>query len=99
MIFHWSLNDSKSHQVSRTLLSIRVDLNNAVVEMTSIPAMIYRSFNLFSKPLETVPCVPTNNALDASPNFQFCLCLFSKSLRITPSAPSTVDHVGESYVP
>ena len=31
MIFHWSQNDSKSHQVSRTLLSILANFNNAVV--------------------------------------------------------------------
>ena len=30
MVFHWSLSDSKSPQVSRTLLSILVYLNNAV---------------------------------------------------------------------
>ena len=30
MVFHWSLSDSKS-QVSRTLLSILADLNNAAV--------------------------------------------------------------------
>ena len=31
MIFHWSLSDSKSPQVSRTFLGILADLNNAVV--------------------------------------------------------------------
>ena len=31
MVFHWSLSDSKFPQVSRTLLSILADLNNAVV--------------------------------------------------------------------
>ena len=31
MVFHWSLSDSKSPQISRTLLSILADLNNAVV--------------------------------------------------------------------
>ena len=35
MIFHWSLRDSKSPQVSRTLLSILDVLNNAVVWMVS----------------------------------------------------------------
>ena len=30
MVFHKSLRDSKSHQVSRTLLSILADLKNAV---------------------------------------------------------------------
>ena len=35
MDFYWSLSDSKSSQVSRTLLNILVDLNNAVVWMFS----------------------------------------------------------------
>ena len=35
MVFHWSLSDSKSPQVSRTLLSILAVLNNAVIWMVS----------------------------------------------------------------
>ena len=31
MVFHWSLSDSKSPQISKTLLSILADVNNAVV--------------------------------------------------------------------
>ena len=31
MVFHWSLSDRKWPQVSRILLSILTDLNNAVV--------------------------------------------------------------------
>ena len=31
MVFHWSLSDSKSPQVSRTRLSIVAILNNALV--------------------------------------------------------------------
>ena len=31
MVFHRSLRDSKSPQVSRTLLSIQANVNNAVV--------------------------------------------------------------------
>ena len=36
MVYHWSLSDSKSHQVSWTLLSILTNLNNVVVWMVSI---------------------------------------------------------------
>ena len=36
MVFHWSLNYSKFPPVSRTLLSILADLNNAVVWVVSI---------------------------------------------------------------
>ena len=35
MVFHWSLSDSKSPQVSRTRLSILAVLNNAAVWMVS----------------------------------------------------------------
>ena len=31
MVFHWSLSDNKSPQVSRNLLGILADFNNAVV--------------------------------------------------------------------
>ena len=36
MVSHWSLSDSKFPQVSRTLLSILTDLNNAVVWTVSL---------------------------------------------------------------
>ena len=35
MVFHWSLSDSKSPQVSRILLSILAILNNVLVWMVS----------------------------------------------------------------
>ena len=35
MVFHWSLIDSKSPQISRTLLSILAVLNNVVPWMVS----------------------------------------------------------------
>ena len=35
MVFHWTSSESKSAQVSRTLLSILTDLCNAVVWMVS----------------------------------------------------------------
>ena len=43
MVFHWSLNDSKFHQVSTTLLSILGDLNRAIVWMISIRPPIFNS--------------------------------------------------------
>ena len=53
------LNASKSSQVSRTLLNILTDLYNAVFCVVSILSQISNSFNLFSKPLATIPSVPT----------------------------------------
>ena len=40
MVSHWSLIDNKSSQISRTLLSILADLNNAVVWMVSTDPVI-----------------------------------------------------------
>ena len=40
MVFHWSLNDSKSPQVSKNLLSILTDRKSAVVWMVSIRSPI-----------------------------------------------------------
>ena len=54
MVFHWSLSDSKSPQVSRTLLSILAVLNNVVVWMVSSRPPASKSSNLFSNPLVTV---------------------------------------------
>ena len=48
MVFHWSLSDSKSPQVSRTLLSILAVLNNAVVWMVSTRPPTSKSSSPFS---------------------------------------------------
>ena len=58
MVFHWSLSDSKSPQVSRTLLSILAVLNNAVVWMVSTHPPTSKSSSPFSNPLVTVPNAP-----------------------------------------
>ena len=52
MVYHWS--DSKSPQVSSTLLSIMADLNTYVVWMVSIHLLISFFSSLLSKPLGTV---------------------------------------------
>ena len=58
MVFHWSLSDSKSPQVSRTLLSILAVLINAVVWMVSTRPPTSKSSSPFSNPLVTVPNAP-----------------------------------------
>ena len=58
MVFQWSLSDSKSPQVSRTLLSILAVLNNAVVWMVSTCLPTSKSSSPFSNPLVTVPNAP-----------------------------------------
>ena len=58
MVFHWSLSDSKSPQVSRILLSILAVLYNAVVWMVSTRQPTSKSSCPFSNPLVTVPNAP-----------------------------------------
>ena len=58
MVFHWSLSDSKSPQVSRTLLPILAVLNNAVVWMVSTRPPTSKSSSPFSNPLVTLPKAP-----------------------------------------
>ena len=59
MVFHWRLSDSKSPQVSRTLLSILAVFNNAVVWMVSTPPPTSKSSRPLNYPLVTVPKAPT----------------------------------------
>ena len=58
MVSHWILSDSKSPQVSRTILSILADLNNAVVWMVSTRPLISKSSNSYTSLLVTVPRAP-----------------------------------------
>ena len=58
MVFHRSLSDSKSPQVSRTLFSILAVLNNVVVWMVSTRPPTSKSPSPFSNPLVTVPNAP-----------------------------------------
>ena len=55
MVFHWSLSDSKSPQVSRIRLSILAFLNNAVVWIVSTRPLTSESSRPFKNPLVTVP--------------------------------------------
>ena len=51
MVFHWILRESKSPQVSRTLLLILADLNNAIFWMVSIRPPFSNPSNLLSRSL------------------------------------------------
>ena len=55
MVFRRSLSDSNSSQVSRTLLSILVDINNAALWTVSTCSIIFKSPSPFTNPLVTVP--------------------------------------------
>ena len=58
MVFHWKLSDSKSPQVSRTLLSILTVFNNAVAWMVSNRPPTSKSSRPFNNLLVTVPKAP-----------------------------------------
>ena len=58
MVFHWSLSDSKSPQVTRTLLNILAVLNNTVVWMVSTRKPTSKSSSPFNNPLVIVPKAP-----------------------------------------
>ena len=58
MVFHWSLSDSKSPQVSKTRLSILAVLSNTVVWIVSTHPPISKSSRPFNNPLVTVPNAP-----------------------------------------
>ena len=58
MTSHWNLSDIKFPEVSRTLFSILVNLNNAVVWMVSTLSLISKSYCSFISPLVTVPRAP-----------------------------------------
>ena len=63
MVFHWSLSDTKSPQVSRTLLSILAVLNNDVVWMLSTRPPTSRSSRPFNNSLITVPKAPITTGI------------------------------------
>ena len=59
MAFHWSLSDSKTLQLSRTLLSILAVLSKAEVWMVSTPPPICKSSSPLCNSLVTVPKAPS----------------------------------------
>ena len=69
MLFHWSLSNSKSLQVSRTLLSIPAYLKNAVVWMVSSRLLISKSPSPCTNPLVTVPSAPITTGITVSFTF------------------------------
>ena len=76
IVFHWSLSDSKSPQVSRTLLSILVNHNNAVVWMVW-------TFFLFSSLLVPSPILwwlYRAHQLQLVPPLPLCFIVFFSSL-------------------
>ena len=103
MVFQGSLSDSKSPQVSRTLLSILAVLNNAIVWMISTRPPTSKSFSPFNNPLVTVSKVPITisiivtfmfhsffDSLARSRYLSFLSHSFSFILWLTRTAKSTI---------
>ena len=100
LVFHWSLSDSKSPQVSRTLLKILAVFNNAIVWMDSTRPPTSKSSKPFNNPLVTVPKAPTtigtivtfmfHNSLTRSRYLSFFPHSFSFSLWSVGTTKSTV---------
>ena len=104
MVFHRSLSDNKSPQVSRTLLSILADHNNNVVWMVSIRPVIFKSFSSCTHPLVTVSRAPITIGITVTFMFHsffqfpskvevfifFFSLSFNFNLRSTRTAKSTI---------
>ena len=71
MVFHWSLSDSDSPQVSWTLLSILADLINALGWIVSPCPLIFKSSSPCTNPLVTVPSVPVTIGITITFMFLF----------------------------
>ena len=75
MVFHWSLGDNKSPKVSRNLLSILADLNNAVVKIISARPLSSK----FNELLGTVPIAPTKSGITVTFMFHNFLSFLERS--------------------
>ena len=73
MVIHWSLRDSKSHQVSRTLLSILAVFNEAVFWIVPTRPPTSKLSRPCNNPLVTVPNAPITIGVI----FTFMLNIFS----------------------
>ena len=111
MVFHWSLSDSKSPQVSRTRLSILVVLSNAVVWIVSTRPLTSKSSRPFNNPLVTVLNAPITigiivtfmfhsffNSLARSRYLSFFSLSFRFILWSTGTAKSTILQISLFFV-
>ena len=75
-MFHWSVSYSKSPQFSRTLLSIQVNLNNAIVWMVSTHPVISKSSSPFTNSSVPVPRAPITIGKIVTFIFHCFFCFF-----------------------
>ena len=76
MVFHWSLNDSKSYQVSRTFLSIQADISNALFSTSSL---ISNSSSPFTNSLEIAPSAQITSDITGSFMVRIFFSYFARS--------------------
>ena len=88
MVFHWGLSDSKSPQVSRTLLSILAVFNNAVVWMVSTRPPTSKSSRPFSNPFVTVPKAPVTIGIIVTFMFHSFFNSLARSRYLSPFSHS-----------
>ena len=84
MVYPWSLSDNKSPQVSKTLLSILADLNNALICIVSTLSVISTSSSICTNPLGTVPRAPITTGFIATFIFHIFFQFFSKVEVLNP---------------
>ena len=72
MAFHWNLRDSKSPQVSKTLLLILADLNYSVVWLVFTCPHISKSSSLFTNLMGIVKCALTTSGITVTFTFRCC---------------------------
>ena len=104
MFFHWSLSDSKFPQISRTLLSIRTDLNCAMVYMVLILPLISSSLSLLSRSVRSLPKLST--IIDIPVTFMFYnsqarsknLSIFSFTFTFTLFSTGTAKSITSFFV-
>ena len=89
MVFHWSLSDSKSPQVSRTLLSIIAVLHNGVVWVVFTRPPPSKSSSPFNNPLVTVPKAPITIGIIVTFMFQ-SFFQFPSKVEVSDSKPTRV---------
>ena len=79
MVFHWSLSDSKSPQVSRTRLRIQAVLSHAVVWIVSTLPPTSKFSRPFNNPLVIVPKAPITIGTIVTFMFHSCFKSIAKS--------------------
>ena len=104
MVFHWSLSDSKSSQVSRTRLGILAVFSNAVIWIVSTRPPTSKSSWPFNNPLVTVPNGPITIGTIVTFMFHSFFYLFLKpdiglAVRVFANGPGDLGSIPGRVIP